>query len=526
MTIKMLIVDDEPILCRGLRETIPWDTIGVEVVGEASDGAEALELIGRLPVDLVLTDINMDGMDGLTLSKKLRETYPQIRIIILSGYDDFEYARQAIRIGVEDFLLKPVDIDELMAMVQGIGGELLQEADRKKRQIRDSWLNWLNRLVQSGGSLPDGEQAPAIPEGVHSFRFLASQLEDYALWAERSTEEERLTVRRDWEQAVQSALSKEGQEIFSFFHHPNLLISLCIGFQELCRENLLAALANVPGTAGEEHRIHFGVSPAFRALAEAHTRCEDAIAAVQLSHVLEERTVLFREEAIAPRKHRGLIATVELENRLVNILFNGSADELEDMLGKMMDQAREKGYLLTDIVQAVKELKVTIQRRLRNSTVEVSDEMEGFLAGDIDLHANNSYRALEMLIRRELLSLFSLIHSSVGAKNHWTIERVIKYIESHYNTELKASEVAAWLKITPNYFSIIFNQYFGKGFAEYLNEVRIEHAKANLSGTHDRVFEIAEKVGYKDYKYFCSIFKSYTGFTPTQYRKIAETSPT
>jgi two-component system response regulator YesN len=526
MTIKMLVVDDEPILCRGLRETIPWDTIGVEVVGEASEGEEALELIGQMPVDLVLTDINMDGMDGLTLSKTLREKYPHIRIIILSGYDDFEYARRAIRIGVEDFLLKPVDIDELMKMVQGIGGELQQEADRNRQQVRNSWLNWLNRLMQSGGFLPEGDQAPIVPEGVHGFRFVASQLEDYALWAERSTEEERQTARRNWEQAVQTTLSIEGQEILSFFHHPNLLISLCIGFQEMSPENLISVLADVPGPAEEGNRLLFGVSSSFRALSQAYARCEDAIAAVQLSPVLNERTVLFREEAVPPRKIRGHIATLEFENRLLNLLSNGSADELEDVLEKMMHESREKGYSLTDIVQTAKELKVAIQRRLRNSSIDVADEIEGFLSGEIDQLANNSYRAIEALIRRELFSLFSLIHSSVSGKNHWTIDRVKKYIESHYNTDLKASEVANWLKITPNYFSIIFNQYFGKGFAEYLNEVRIEHAKVILSGTHDRVFEIAEKVGYKDYKYFCSIFKSYTGFTPTQYRKIAETTPT
>ncbi|MCR8634350.1 response regulator transcription factor [Paenibacillus radicis (ex Xue et al. 2023)] len=526
MTIKMLIVDDEPIICRGLRETIPWDSIGVEVVGEAADGAEALELIKRQPVDLVLTDINMDGMDGLVLSKTLRERHSEIRIIILSGYDDFEYARQAIRIGVEDYLLKPVNVDELMGMVQRIGGELEQEANQRKEAVRDCWLSWLKSLMQNGGALPDGEKTPSVPAGAHSFRFVASQLEDYAMWAEQSAEEERQTVRRKWEQAVHNALSEEGQEVFSFFHHPNLLISLCIDSREVSREKLLAALGEVPGPAVEAHSLHFGVSPDFQALTEAYTRCENAIAAVQLSAAMEGRTVLFHEESVSPRRNRGLFAPAELEKELVNLLFNGSIDELEDVLGKMMDQSREKGNLLADIVQAVKELKVVIQRRLRTSSVDVSDEIEGFLAGEIDLHVHNSYRALEALIRRELLSLFTLIHSSVGGKNHWTIDRVKKYIESHYTNDLRASEVAAWLKITPNYFSIVFNQYFGKGFAEYLNEVRIEHAKAFLRETHDRVFEIAEKVGYKDYKYFCSIFKSYTGVTPTQYRKLAETTPT
>jgi two-component system response regulator YesN len=132
MIIKMLIVDDEPIICQGLRQTIPWDTIGVEVVGEAYDGVEALQFVTRQHVDLVLTDIHMDGMDGLELAKGLKELLPQIRIIILSGYDDFEYARQALRLGIEDYLLKPVNIEELMAMVQSIGKELTYDAELEK----------------------------------------------------------------------------------------------------------------------------------------------------------------------------------------------------------------------------------------------------------------------------------------------------------------------------------------------------------------------------------------------------------
>ncbi|TDF93025.1 response regulator transcription factor [Paenibacillus piri] len=526
MTIKLLIVDDEPIICRGLRETIPWETIDAEVTGEASDGAEALELIDRLPVDLVLTDIHMDGMDGIALSKKLRELYPQIRIMILSGYDDFEYARQAIRIGVEDYLLKPVDVDELMAMVKRIGGELTQEAERNKGIVRDGWLHWLNHLLNSGGALSEGIRPPAIPAEVRSFRFLASQLEDYAIWAEEAAEEEQQTVRQTWEQSVHHALTQLGCEAVSFFHHPNLLITLCMEAKENNREQLIAALSDAASPTAERPWTLFGVSAEFHDLNGAYAHCEAAIATVQLGGAMEDRTVLFQEEIARRQKPQALLTSVEIEKQLLNALFNGSIGELEEVLEKLMAQSREREYLPADMIRAAKELKIVIRRRLRTSSVELTDEIEALLSGDVDPYACNSYRALEARIRRELLSLFTLIQASVNGKNHWTIDRVKKYIEAHYSTDLKASEVAAWLKITPNYFSIVFNQSFGKGFAEYLNEVRIGHAKAFLSGTHDRVFEIAEKVGYNDYKYFCSMFKSNTGVTPTQYRKLAETTPT
>ncbi|MCZ8515186.1 response regulator transcription factor [Paenibacillus filicis] len=524
MTINMLIVDDEPIICRGLRETIPWETIGVEVVGEAGDGAEALELIGRQSVDIVLTDIHMDGMDGIALSRELKKRLPQVRIIILSGYDHFEYARQAIRIGVEDYLLKPVNVSELMGMVQRIGGEIASEAEGRRNRQRESWLNWLTRLLQGGGAMPDPELLPGDSDEMRTYQIVASQLQDYALWIQHVTEGERQSARKAWEQEVQAALSHSRQEAISLFHHPNLLLTLCIQRTPVPRSSWEEALRDVKGPAPDGHPLHFGVSRAFQPLSEVYACCEEAVSLVQQNAVAEGKLLRFHEEGL--REHNPAIATpAEWEKQLVNLLFNGSYEELDEVLGRLAGHIQSNGYLLTEVVRMYKELRVVVLRRLRTSGIEVSGEIDGMLTRDIDQNVHNCYRALEALIRSELMLLFSLIHSSLGARNHWTIERVKKYIDSRFSTDLKASDVAAWLKITPNYFSMIFKQHFGKGFAEYLNEVRIEHAKAFLSDTHDRVFEIADKVGYKEYKYFCSIFKTYTGVTPTQYRKLAEVSP-
>lgn len=195
---------------------------------------------------------------------------------------------------------------------------------------------------------------------------------------------------------------------------------------------------------------------------------------------------------------------------------------MDEVIERIMQELREQGYLLKEILQAIKELSIILQRKLRTNGIDLSRHTDLFNAHEIDLLVHNSSRALESLLRRELWSMFSIIHSSLEGKHHWITERVITYIDSRHTTDLKASEVAAWLKITPNYFSIIFKQNFGKGFAEYLNEVRINHAKSILVESEERVFEIAEKVGYREYKYFCSIFKTYTGITPTQYRKLAQ----
>ncbi|MFC0331207.1 response regulator [Paenibacillus sepulcri] len=524
MTIRMLIVDDEPIICQGLRQTIPWDSIGAEVAGEAYDGVEALQFVSGQPVDLVLTDINMDGMDGLELAKELKERWPQIRIIIVSGYDDFEYARRALRLGIEDYLLKPVNIEELMAMVQRIGMEISLDAELEKKRERESWLKWMIQLVQGGAAIrKDADTPPSAAYGQSSYRFIASQLEDYAEWTSHSSEESQQSARIGWESTVHAALKPFDQEVISFFHHPNLLLSLCIGSRQVSQLDLSAALSAAQNMAPPVPRLYFGVSPAFSQLDEAYARSTEATTALQLAAIPEGRSIQFHDEEQISGRSPLPFSPFELEKQLVHVLFHGGYEELDDIIGSIMQQFRERGYLLKEVLQAFKELSIILQRRLHTNGMDLSERTDPFNSGEIDLLTHNSYRAMESLLRKELWSLHAMIHSSLANKNHWIAERVNKHIDSSYHTDLKASELAALLKITPNYFSILFKQNFGKGFAEYLNEVRIERAKASLVGTDERVFEIAEKVGYKEYKYFCSIFKSHTGITPTQYRKLAKT---
>lgn len=118
--LKLLIVDDEPIICEGLRFTIDWESLGIHVVGVAYDGEEALRMIESEEINLLLTDIRMEGMDGLKLTEQLNQRFPDIRVIVISGYESFDYARQALRMNVSDYLLKPVEIDELIAIVSKV----------------------------------------------------------------------------------------------------------------------------------------------------------------------------------------------------------------------------------------------------------------------------------------------------------------------------------------------------------------------------------------------------------------------
>ncbi|QZA32917.1 response regulator [Hydrogenibacillus sp. N12] len=172
MKIKGLIVDDEPVICKGLRYTFPWDQLNIEVIGEAHDGAEALDFIRDHPVDLVITDIVMPRLDGLGLVKILHEEMPSVQVVMISGYEEFAYARQAIRYGVKDYFTKPVDLDELFERLIEIAKEII---------VQKRWENDISMTVKERGTqgIRDSENGSDAVRPVSRSRWLVEKAKRY-----------------------------------------------------------------------------------------------------------------------------------------------------------------------------------------------------------------------------------------------------------------------------------------------------------------------------------------------------------
>ncbi|MGZ7442216.1 response regulator [Paenibacillus sp. TH7-28] len=512
--IRMLIVDDESVICQGLHYTIDWEELGVEVVGEAYDGQEALRLVAEQNVDLLLTDIRMDGMDGLELAARLRQDHPEVQVVMISGYEDFGYARQAIRLGVNDYLLKPVDIEELTEVVK----KIVQDIRVRQSESSDQEIKlWLLGMARHGTAY--GKEAPASLQGVQ-FRILATQLAEFHERFANMEQEHYETVQDSWLRGLHGHLECASFRTVSVFDHDNLLITLLLSetwVKPKIWDDLLAS-AIPPLAPFEGGRIYCGASRIYENLADTADRCAEA-ARLLAYHALEGRRVLLAgddEELLAGRKKADfdIAGTVQ---RLVSALFKQDQKEVKTLVEEMFGLFRESRFLLAEIVKTYEELLALLRQRLRKSGMTGLDFGH---QGQLDLNIYNSYAGLETLVLEDMEELQRLIDKNGIDKSYWIIEKAKKFIIEQHRTDLKASEVASWLKITPSYFSYIFKQSTGKGFTEYMNEMRIEHAKALLATTHDKVFEIADKVGYKEYKYFVSVFKSYTGMTPKEYRGL------
>ncbi|MFC6332770.1 helix-turn-helix domain-containing protein [Paenibacillus septentrionalis] len=188
------------------------------------------------------------------------------------------------------------------------------------------------------------------------------------------------------------------------------------------------------------------------------------------------------------------------------------------MLKAFLAEMRQNRLLLPEMLSIYEEQMALLRQRLRSNALHIDQANER--KHPIDLHHYNSYEAIEHQLLEELHDLLEAVGNQSVNKSYWIVEKAMKYIAEHYSEDMKASEVAEWLNITPNHFSYIFKQNTGKNFKEYMNDVRIGHAQRLLATTNDKVFEIADRVGYKEYKYFVSVFKSVTGMTPKEYRAI------
>ncbi|WP_059052007.1 response regulator transcription factor [Paenibacillus senegalimassiliensis] len=514
MRIKMLIVDDEAVIREGLRYTINWAECGVEVVGEASDGREALLLVEKYDVDLVLSDIRMDGMGGLELAEQLQLHHPHVKVVMISGYEDFGYARQAIRLGVNDYLLKPVDIEELTTVVSGIVTGIREKVRQKaEREI----LSWLSGVARHGSAY--GQEPPTSLAGVQ-YRILATQIADFRERFAGMDAESYEDLQQAWVDGLQRRLKQRLSQAISVFDHENLLITLMVADEPLDSSlwdslmgQSIEALA--PAEAG---LIFGGASAIYSHLEDTAQRCAEAGKLLELQVLGKCQVITLRDytEVMTERKLAGL-DVASIMKKLVSALFKQDRQEVQTIVAEMFRFFRDSGYLLPEIWKIYEEAFALLRQRLRQSGMTGLDYGH---PGQPDPNIYNSYAGLEAVVMEDMQALQQLIDKTGMDKSYWVVEKAKKFIVDHYRTDLKASEVAAWLKITPSYFSYIFKQSTGRGFTEYMNEMRIEQAKDLLATTHDKVFEIADKVGYKEYKYFVSVFKLHTGMTPKEYRGL------
>lgn len=539
--LRIFLVEDEVVVRETIKKMIPWEQYGYQLVGEAPDGEVALPMIRNLKPDLLVTDIKMPFMDGLTLSKMVRKDFPDMKIVILSGYDDFNYAKQAINIGVEDYLLKPITKNAFLERLTEIRNRWEQEQGQKEyyekfhREIQEYEKNSSRDFFEAlvSGSM-DGEELYKRADRLG----LDIVAEAYNILI-FSMESGRRTYGAAEEYSEKEARKHEKMEAF-FLNNPFAMLfrNTAFSYAVLVKER-----RNEPGVntekcvaffhdnmgEGREQDWFLAVGQPVERLSSMKASYHTASKAFARRYLYDGNILYYENmEQENTRKDEGrYLKKIDVNALnpaiLERFLGSGLLDETEDFVRdyfqaighEAMESLVFRNYVILNVRFSVlvflKKLGCEAKDLEEQDTEELLEKVAGSMVA-AETYARN-------MIRKAIL----MRDENSGNKNRSILKSAIAYIDSHYMDEdLSLNTAAQVANISANHFSALFSQNMGQTFIEYLTSLRMRHARELLRCTGKRSSEIAAEVGYKDAHYFSYLFKKTQGMTPSEYRKTGE----
>lgn len=509
MGYKLLIVDDEAIICNGLKKFVNWEDLGFLEVFTAHSVAQALVLLEQQPIDVVMTDIRMPIQTGLDLLRILNTDYTWIKTIVLSGYSDFEYAREAFRLGALDFITKPVNFAELKACFAKLLTLLKQEntliLDQKHytKLERDTLLN---NLVLGDLSALSSSRFHSLGLSneedfflLRIFLDLPTKYYDALHQLKNHLSPPLLTTLNHY--GIAYLFNNALTELACLFY-PQKMMSLEKLFTHI--EETIHPLCNVPFTVGVSHIYthlnHFRTAylEAGKALQYRIMKPTPFIRYQEIENILSYKDVLVDEyktqliEYLNTENHSAL--DILIDSLLENTTYTSSNQVYSiaiDLILFLQDYIK---HLHEDLIDPLTLRQTIRQVLILPSPEEVCQFIKSYMS--------------------ELIILMSTQSCSYGN----LIQTALLYIEEHYSENITLLTLADVLYLHPTYLSRLFKDKTGKNFLKYLTDLRIEKSKLLLTDCSLKIYDISTMVGYDSSKYFSKIFKSTIGMTPHEYR--------
>ena len=520
---SVFLVDDEHIVLDGIRNRINWEDEGFTFAGEALDGELAYSMIQEVKPDILITDIKMPFIDGLELSKMVKKIQPWIKIIILSGHDEFDFAKQAISIGVEDYLLKPFTHEQILESLNKAARNLDEEKKhdqdltRLKNELVSSQYLLRNKFL-TDLVLGTMDTAKVMEQSISLDIPLASRLYKVII-SDLHPEKEDSFIIQNFHSRL-NALIKNTGNVISFFIGPERLVSIIMGSDEneieetsysyaeaiehIAVQNLDCKVVSAMGKT-VEHKVHITTS------------YYDA------DHILEQTKFWNRSRILNSddiREYNQGSLSIHENDPIVDRLKYASIKEIDDIVKQYLEMLNDNdeqfpviaSYLFVDVIMAVSKLAEDFGGNIKEIMPEVLSHS----------YIDNAVRNQETFCREIKRVLSSILEFRDSKLNNRYVEVILsakEYINKNFasqDTSLKV--VADHVHLSPNHFSTIFSQECGITFIEYLTNVRIDEAKKLLTQGTKKSSDIAYDCGFSDPHYFSYIFKKTTGISPREYK--------
>ncbi|GIP25000.1 DNA-binding response regulator [Paenibacillus sp. J23TS9] len=526
---KVFIVDDEAVVRDGLKRTINWQEHGFELIGDYANGREALEMMEHTVPDVIISDISMPFMDGLELASAVSRKYPYVKMIILTGFDEFEYAQQAIRLKVSDFILKPITAHEMRDLLHKVKREMDEVAQQHEdlsrlyHQLKQSLPllkeRFLERLVVNGLRTSEIDErfqyfglAPLSPLQL----VMVADIDDFGTRTIRTdTGHDTEILRYAAFNVLEEIAIRENLLLFRTREERLVLV--------FSGETEESALYEQAYHIAEEARFYIdkflkftvsiGVGQACRSAEELPLSYRSALSALDYRFLLGKNRVLsildFEGKPAFENHSRR-----DWDRQLASVVKTGSVQEVHQLIHEFVADLKESMVPLDSCLLHIQKVILS----LMNTTQELG------LEGSRQIHLTDVYKyktldEIEVWLEETVSSVMTSIADN---RNHYTltqIRKAVEYIETHYAEEkMSLQDLCRHVLMSTSYFSLVFKQHTGETFVEYLTRIRMEKAKEMLQHTTMKFYEIAGKVGYGDPNYFSILFKKHAGMTPREYR--------
>ncbi|WP_404330100.1 response regulator [Mesobacillus maritimus] len=513
---KVMIVEDDRIIRRGLCQAIPWEQNGFYVAGEAGDGEVAIELIEKEQPQVVVSDINMPFMNGLEMAKLVKEKSPATKIIFLTGYEDFSYAQQAIKVRAYDYLLKPVDSEQLLQKVIEAATEWENDRVNEKRILDSMPLlqqNFLQNLTRQEAKRVDIE-AELLALDIHLdgpffssllIHFDSSNKEDNERFKDNATK--RIS---DFLTSCEGAVLNAGENEIAVF--------LSLETNQSNKIEILAKdLLQLQDEGKQQLTITYGrVYDNVFELGHSYIDCR---LAMDMRHIMGPGKI-YRLDDISSNCKQSEENVKELDRKLENQIKLGLPEKVSETLAQLNVAIFEsrKSTLLEMKTLAVKYSSMLFYEIEKWR----KEEVKGFNSSKYyeDIMKLTSLNEMFEILQRLVQEWSSLMNKSKQNSRYTLVDQAIEYMkDTFHETGLTLQKVANHIHVSSPYLSNLFKVEKGFNFGDCLLELRMKKAMEILGDVNLKTYEVSEQVGYSNPQYFSICFKKYTGYTPAEYRK-------
>ncbi|WP_148411807.1 response regulator [Murimonas intestini] len=529
---KVLLVDDEALIREAISENTKWNELGYELVGACKNGKEAIEKIKENPPDLLLTDICMPYVDGMDLTKFVYENYRDTKVVIISGYDEFEYAKNAVKYQVVEYILKPITALELSETLKKVreklDGERLQNQNMKK--IKGAYISNLPLLR--------GRFLNSLLAGNIQIDNIKEKLVDYDIHLSGKCFMTALVLGDDFTSFLsQEKDIKPDLGYFAIYNISEEILSHYeqgVTFQDIEERTILV----FSGDAGLEKRAlqiceeiqkaimkflkiecTIAVGQAVDSLEKLYESFADTKKALEYKFLLGGNQIIYAADLRGSSARQGVdvaryAGQVALEIKTGN--EEGIRRQIQEFIQAVRDAYVSRNRSIFYVQNAILSIMNSLDTTSINESMIFTEERELL---------NTIYNKEQLSDIAEDLVLFcvDIARNMKDQKDSYCKKQAIlalDYIDKNYgDADVSLNTVCSYLAMSTSYFSSIFKAYTGETFIEALTKKRIERAKLLLENTAKKAYEIADEVGYSDPHYFSSTFKKMTGMTPTEYAK-------